>query len=166
MQYRRAKVEGASYFFTVVTKNRVPLFTSYNAVETLRAAFRDVQLSRPFVIDGIVVLPDHLHCIWSLPHGDANFPTRWRLIKTWFSKHYQPGRTGWWQNRYWEHLIRDERDWQQHMDYIHYNPVKHGLVTRVEDWPYSSFARCVEKGWYEANWGTSVPEHIHTMDLD
>lgn len=166
MQYRRLRIEGASYFFTVVTRHRFPVFTSDSAVDTLRAAFRHVQKTRPFEIDGIVILPDHLHCIWSLPHKDADFPTRWRLIKTWFSKHYQPGRTGWWQSRYWEHLLRDETDWRRHMDYIHYNPVKHGLVEQVQDWPYSSFNQCVAKGWYEQNWGKHIHEHLSQMDLE
>jgi len=137
MQYRRVRIGGASYFFTVVTRNRLPIFSSPTAVDLLRSAFRHVKQKRPFAVDGIVILPDHLHCIWSLPPGDSDFPLRWRLIKTWFSKHYRPGHGGWWQNRYWEHLLRDEEDWRRHMDYIHYNPVKHGLASGVWEWPYS-----------------------------
>ena len=161
MQYRRAWIAGGSFFFTVVTAERRPLFASAEAVELLRLAFRAVRSRHPFDIDAIVVLPDHLHCIWSLPSGDADFATRWRLIKTWFTKHCDPawrtvphrGQSGkreqaLWQHRYWEYALRDEADRDRHMDYIHFNPVKHGLVTSAKEWPYSSFHRYVESGWY------------------
>jgi putative transposase len=111
-------------------------------------------------------MPDHLHCIWTLPPGDAHFATRWRLIKTWFTKHCDPAlRTlpnparvakreqALWQHRYWEHLLRDETDFIRHVEYIHYNPVKHGHVAAAGDWPYSSFHRYVEAGLYSADWG-------------
>ena len=120
---------------------------------------RDVRRRRPFRIDGWVVLPDHLHCIWTLPAGDVDFTTRWRLIKAGFAKHLpktehrsRRGERGIWQRRFWEHAIRDERDYASHMDYLHFNPVKHGHVRRVADWPYSSFARCVERGIYPCDW--------------
>ena len=117
----------------------------------LRDAVRVVRQKRPFAIDAIVILPDHVHCIWTLPEDDADFMTRWRLIKTWFSKHSDLKPI--WQQRYWEHVLRDERDFANHVDYIHYNPVKHGLVGKVIDWPYSSFHPYVRQGWCAADWG-------------
>ena len=154
MQYRRAIVPGGTFFFTLVTDRRRPILASDEAVDALRNAFRSVRQSRPFEIDAIVVMPDHLHCIWTLPPDDADFSTRWRLIKTSFSKHcpdtlrrtpYEArltkGEQAIWQHRYWEHQIRDETDFARHVDYIHYNPIKHGLSRSPLDWPYSSFGR-------------------------
>ena len=165
MKYRRMLMPGASYFFTVVTHERRPLLAGAENVELLREAFRAVQRQRPFVLEAAVVLPDHLHCIWTLPEGDADFPTRWRLIKSWFTRRcaerllYDPGaaqlargQRAIWQQRYWEHLLRDEEDRRHHLDYIHYNPVKHGLVEKPADWPYSSLARHVAAGLYPADW--------------
>ncbi|WP_337289031.1 transposase [Candidatus Methylomirabilis sp.] len=166
MRYRRAFIPGGSFFFTVVTEQRRPLLASADAVGVLRAAFRAVRASRPFDVDAIVVLPDHLHCIWTLPPGDADFATRWRLIKTWFTKHCDPAirteanrvRTAKreqavWQHRYWEHTLRDEVDVIRHVEYIHFNPVKHGLVSSAFEWPHSSFRRYVKAGLYPADWG-------------
>ena len=144
MRYRRSFQPGGSFFFTVVTAHRRPVFASAHAVGLLRQAFRVVRKARPFDIDAIVVLPDHLHCIWTLPDGDADFMTRWRLIKTWFSKHSECKKI--WQQRYWEHVLRDEGDFEHHVDYIHFNPLKHGLVNSVVEWPYSSFHRYVARG--------------------
>jgi len=113
-------------------------------------------------VPAMVVLPDHLHCVWTLPRGDADYPTRWRLIKTWVTQRSgledfrRPKRTVW-QARYWEHVIRDETDYRQHVDYIHYNPVKHGYVHKPGDWPYSSFRRCVKAGLYSEEWGRTEP---------
>jgi len=135
-------------------------------------AFADVKRKHPFEIDGIVLLPNHIHCIWRLPEDDDDFATRWRLIKHYFSRfclgvkeiQNQSRRNKYekavWQRRYWEHLIRDERDWQRHMDYIHYNPVRHGLVTRPCNWTHSSFERAVKQGLYEIDWGSNEPENI------
>lgn len=196
MKYRRAWIPGGSYFFTVVTDHRRPLLATESAVEVLRQAFRTVRAKRPFAVDAMVVLRDHLHCIWTLPPGDVDFATRWRLIKTWFTKHCDPDlldeAPGYaaltrptnvtdgginagtqaggevsgdaaltrsravWQNRYWEHVLRDEADYERHADYIHYNPVKHGLVASAGDWPYSSFRRFVTVGLYPENWGQGV----------
>lgn len=168
MKYRRAWVAGESYFFTVVTDGRRPLLASEPAVSLLRQALRAVQMRHPFAVEAMVVLPDHLHCIWTLPPRDADYATRWRLIKTWFTKHWDPVFLGTasgyaalnpptgsriWQNRYWEHVIRDETDFERHANYIHYNPVKHGHVSSVADWPYSSFRRFVSAGIYPADWG-------------
>ena len=169
MQYRRALVPGGTFFFTLVTERRRPVFAADDAVAVLRDAFRSVRRSRPFGIDAIVVMPDHLHCIWTLPPDDADFSTRWRLIKTCFTKHcpaallHPPnaarlikGEQAVWQHRYWEHQIRDETDFARHVDYIHYNPVKHGLARSPLDWPYSSFSRYVEAGVYAPDWGSAA----------
>ena len=166
MRYRRAFIPGGSFFFTLVTEKRRPLFASAEAVAVLREAFRTVRSTRPFELDAIVVLPDHLHCIWTLPPGDVDFATRWRLIKTWFTKHcdsaLRPAPSGvqmrrqeqaLWQHRYWEHMLRDERDFERHVEYIHYNPVKHDYVVSPLEWPHSSFRRYVEAGLYDAGWG-------------
>jgi putative transposase len=166
MRYRRAFIPGGSFFFTVVTENREPLFASEKAVAVLRKAFRTVKANRPFQVEAMVVLPDHLHCIWTLPPNDSDFATRWRLIKTWFTKHCDPAlrptpnrariakkSQALWQHRYWEHALRDEGDFAGHVEYIHYNPVKHGYVLSAVDWPYSSFHRHVAAGIFPADWG-------------
>ena len=160
--YRRNYVDGGSYFFTVnLTDRRSRLLT--DNIGLLRAAFRYTRARHPFSVDAIVVLPDHLHAIWTLPPGDADYALRWRLIKTYFSRglaagerrsksRTAKGERGIWQRRYWEHTLRDERDSARHTDYIHINPVKHGHVQRVTDWPYSSFHRFVRRGIYPAGW--------------
>jgi putative transposase len=160
--YRRNFVSGASYFFTVnLDDRRSRLLLDH--IEALRAAFRIVHARHPFAIDAIVVLPDHLHAIWTLPANDEDFATRWRLIKTAFSRSIAPGEgrspsrqdkgeRGLWQRRYWEHTLRDERDFERHCDYIHFNPVKHGHARTVQEWPYSSFHRFVELGVYPVDW--------------
>ncbi len=164
--YRRNFVAGGSFFFTVnLADRRLRLLTEN--IEALRTAFRDTQLHHPFAIDAIVILPDHLHTVWTLPDGDANFSARWRLIKTSFSRKLavgEPisssragkGERGIWQRRYWEHTIRDENDYSRHIEYVHINPVKHGLVKRVSDWPYSSFHRMVREGVYPEDWAGEV----------
>jgi len=184
MQYRRAFLPGGTFFFTVVTVDRRPLFAEQENVATLREAFRTIRLQRPFRLDAAVVLPDHLHCIWTLPPGDADFATRWRLIKTWVTKHYAlNGSSGYaaltrptasgsnvdemtaskrqqtvWQHRYWEHMLRDETDYRRHVEYIHFNPVKHGYVKGPIDWPYSSFHQHVKEGLYSPDWGSGLPD--------
>ena len=160
-RYRRAYVSGGVYFFTVVTHLRSPWLTQPEAVQRLRAAFRKVRERRPFGIDAIVVLPDHLHTIWRLPMGDSDFSTRWRLIK----HHVTVGRTGtWrWQPRFWEHVLRDGEDWRRHVEYIHYNPVRHGYVQAPSAWPYSSFRRAVERGWHDPSWGAGEPANLPSV---
>src|SRR4051794_27646693 len=160
--YRRNFIPGGSFFFTVnLADRRLSLLTKY--IELLRAAFRDTRQRHPFTIDAIVILPDHLHTIWTMPEGDADFATRWRLIKSTFSRNLTrgerisasraaKGERGIWQRRYWEHTIRDAVDFERHVDYIHINPVKHGLVRRVCDWEASSFHRFVKLGIYPLNW--------------
>jgi putative transposase len=116
-------------------------------------------------MDAVVVLPDHLHCLWRLPERDSDFSTRWRLIKHFFSSG-QKQNTPIWQRRFWEHTIRDEEDWGRHVDYIHYNPVKHDLVSSPSEWEFSSFSRAVERGWYSAGWGAVEPVSIRGMHFE
>lgn len=166
--YRRNFVPGGSFFFTVnLADRKLSLLTAH--VEILRVAFRETRERHPFTIDAIVILPDHLHTLWTMPEGDANFATRWRLIKSTFSRKLDgdepvsasraaKGERGIWQRRYWEHTIRDEKDFARHVDYIHINPVKHGLVRRVCDWRPSSFHRFVKLGIYPPDWAGDVVE--------
>ena len=166
MQYRRLLHSGGRYFFTLVTAQRRAIFTDDETIKILRHAFLQVMNKHPFSIDAFVLLPDHLHCIWTLPENDDNFAMRWRLIKTWFTKHYQPTpphHQSPWQNRYWEHLLRNDLDYQHHVEYIHYNPVKHGYVQSPCEWVHSSFQRYVKKGIYPEDWGSSevlLPRNI------
>jgi putative transposase len=166
--YRRAYVPGGCYFFTVVIHGRCPVFSTPEGVKLLRAALRSEMTRRPFQIDGFVVLPDHLHAIWRLPSGDSDFSSRWREIKKAVTKGLGGSFAGTvWQRRFWEHALRDEEDWRRHMDYIHFNPVKHRLVRRPRDWGYSSFATCVAKGWYNENWGEGeVNRQVLAMDRE
>ena len=176
MDYRRYYQAGGSYFFTVVTHNRRPILTTEENIQRLRKAFRHVQAKHPFHIDAIVVLPDHLHTLWRLPEGDADFSTRWRKIKHFFSIGVAKGvvsnskqrrrEKGVWQRRFWEHALRDEHDWRRHVDYIHYNPVKHGHVSLPAQWPFSSFHKAVKMGWYEMDWGASEPDMIRGMEME
>jgi len=165
--YRRNFIARGSFFFTVnLAERRLSLLTSH--IDEFRNAIRETRECHPFIIDAIVVLPDHLHAVWTLPEGDADFATRWRLMKSTFSRSIPggeqisssraaKGERGIWQRRYWEHTIRNESDFERHVDYIHINPVKHGLVTRVRDWPHSSFHRMVRLGIYPEDWAGDVP---------
>lgn len=162
MQYRRNYVAGGTYFFTVNLLNRdTSLLIDY--IVELREAVQFVKERRPFYIDAWVVLPDHMHAVWTLPEGDVDYSSRWREIKKRFSKALPPneersavrkqnGERGIWQRRFWEHTIKDERDYRHHIDYVHVNPLKHGLVDRVVDWPFSSFHRAVKQGIYDVSW--------------
>lgn len=158
---------GASYFFTLTLAQRGGNDLLVRHVEDLRRAFSRVRARHPFVIEAAVVLPDHLHAIWRLPPHDGDYPRRWRLIKAAFSRALPTGERvsasrrrkaerGIWQRRYWEHLIRDDADRARHVDYIHFNPVRHGLVSRARDWPYSSFHRFVADGRLPPDWGVGV----------
>lgn len=155
-RYKRAQQPGGTFFFTVVTYRRRKLFYDMNNRMILKKVIMEVQSTHPFNIDAWVLLPEHLHCIWTLPEGDMDFSKRWGLIKAKFSKALSHPTTPVWQNRFWEHLIRDDRDLQTHLDYIHYNPVKHGLVESPKDWPSSTFHRYVQEGLYPLNWGEGV----------
>lgn len=171
MRYRRAEAAGASYFFTVVTFRRQPVFTEPPVVEMLERAIQRIQERRPFVVEAQVVLSDHLHAMWTLPEDDSNYPTHWRLIKEAFTREYVPtygviwqderrrtrGERTVWQRRFWEHLIRDDRDFSAHLEYIHLNPVRHGLVSAPRDWPYSTFRKWVANGSYDLTWGANGP---------
>ena len=167
--YRRADARGGTYFFTVVTYRRQKILCDENVRLALRNGIRNVQQKHPFTINAWVLLPDHLHCIWTLPPGDANFGIRWAMIKRFVTKQCASAlqRDDWmnaskrkrnestlWQRRFWEHQIRDDRDYENHMDYLYFNPVKHGLVQCVKDWPYSTFHRDVVAGVYDENWAT------------
>jgi putative transposase len=168
--YRRNRVPGGTYFFTVnLTDRRSDLLVQH--IDMLRDAVRTLRASAPFHIDAWVVLPEHMHCLWTLPEGDTDFSTRWRRIKSAFSRRLprgeqrsasriSKGERGIWQRRFWEHTIRDDRDYGAHLDYIHFNPVKHGLVADAGDWPYSSFRRCVAKGLYPAGWAGGTAEMV------
>ncbi|MBA1146975.1 transposase [Ectothiorhodospiraceae bacterium WFHF3C12] len=155
MRYRRARTPGARYFFTVVTHQRRPVLTNGRVRALVGAALRATRRTQPFSMDAVVLLPDHLHCIWTLPADDADFSTRWRRIKRFVTLRAGAGHI--WQGRFWEHLIRDDADWRAHVDYVHYNPVKHGLAAMPGEWPYSSFHRFVAEGVYPADWGRSEP---------
>lgn len=162
MRYRRANIPGATYFFTVnLADRRSGMLVDH--VDALRDSLQRVKRAHPFRIDAMVVLPDHLHALWTLPNDDADFATRWMLIKAGFSRqlpsreHRSPsriakGERGIWQRRYWEHLIRDDRDFACQVEYIHFNPVKHRLVSRAADWPYSSFHRHMRLGLVSRDW--------------
>jgi putative transposase len=166
-EYRRANTKGGTYFFTVVTYRRQPFLCDERVRIALREGIKETQITHPFTIDAWVLLPDHLLTIWILPPDDADFGIRWALIKRFVTKQCNPElkRDYWmnpsklkrkestfWQRRFWEHQIRSERDFQKHIDYIHYNPVKHGLVKKASDWPYSTFHRYVAQGVYGADW--------------
>lgn len=162
MRYRRAFVPGGTFFFTVNLADRSQtLLTTH--IDALRHALRKTKASYPFDIVAMAVLPDHLHALWRLPDGDADYPLRWALVKSEFSRQLPPAEPvrlsrrlkrerGIWQRRYWEHQIRDEGDLQQHIDYIHFNPVKHGHVTRAVDWPYSTIHKYVQEGLLAPDW--------------
>ena len=165
VRYRRNFIPGGTYFFTVtLADRRSTALVDY--IDRLRAAFRATRRERSFAVDAIVVLPDHLHAIFTLPSGDADFSGRWRRIKGHFSnalinggtelKRRPNGDLSLWQRRFWEHTIRDESDFARHVDYVHFNPVKHGLVQRVRDWPHSSFHRYAREGLLPDDWAGDV----------
>ena len=160
--YRRFRLKGGCYFFTVTLAKRRSCLLTEN-IQALRTAFSEVKDAHPFSLEAVVILPDHLHCIWQLPFDDDDFSNRWRQIKTAFSRklpkiehrsksRVHKGERGIWQRRFWEHAIRDDLDYQRHVDYIHYNPVKHEFVKRVAEWPFSSFHRFVRLGKYSNDW--------------
>ena len=165
MQYRRAKIPGATYFFTLNAADRQGRIL-VDHVKELGQSLRRVQARHPFKLDAIVVLPEHLHMLMTLPREDADFAARIMLIKQAFSRQIpaageqcnrsriRRGERGVWQRRYWEHLIRDDEDFVRHTDYIHFNPVKHGWVTHAADWPHSSIHRFIRRGLVDASWAT------------
>ena len=171
-RYNRLRQCGGVYFFTVVTHRRRAFLTSALARNCLKQAITATAEKRPFTMEAICVLPDHLHCIWSLPQDDSDFSLRWASIKSQFTRAFlKEGGTettqsesrrakrerGVWQRRFWEHAIRDDVDFRRHLDYIHFNPVKHGLANSPADWPWSTFRRFVAEGIYEPDWGSTEP---------
>ena len=178
-QYQRIKVSG-TYLFTVVTYGRRPILTNEPVRIALREGIQELRQSLPFTIAAWVLLPDHLHTIWSLPEDDDKFASRWAIIKRHVSKRCSPingiagsmkdshdkrGEERIWQRRFWDHLIRDDLDLQRHLDYIHWNPVKHGYVNRAIDWPYSTFHRYVANGLYPNDWGGMKDEAALNMNF-
>jgi putative transposase len=169
--YRRV-YDGHTFFFTVVTWQRQPILCTEPSRRVLRAAIEELRATRPFTVEAWVLLPDHLHCIWTLPEGDTDYSMRWGWIKKVFTTRIRdalPTLTppasrrrrhegAVWQRRFWEHRIRDEADFAAHCDYIHYNPVKHGLVAAPREWPYSTFHRLVTAGRYLPDWGGPAAE--------
>lgn len=174
--FRRSITPGATYFFTVVTYRRRAVLTDPPCYRALREAFRRTKLNHPFDVEALVLLPDHLHCIWTLPPSDADYAMRWSLIKRFTSQSLRQaldprvsasrrarGELGLWQRRFWEHQIRDDRDLVRHTDYIHWNPVKHGYVKQAKDWPHSTFHRLVRQGIYDVDWGGGSGEKESLM---
>jgi putative transposase len=166
MEYRRIYINGGTYFFTLVSHNRKPIFSYQKTVEMLADAIHFTIMRMPFEIVASVILPDHIHMIWTMPEDACDFSTRWRLIKSHFTRAWckegtvsksasrrKKGEQDVWQRRFWEHLVRDEADLTRHFEYIHYNPVKHGLVNSPSEWKYSSFTDYVLSGLYPMNWG-------------
>lgn len=171
--YRRARVPGGTYFFSVVVQDRVPLFADETARRLLGERIRECRDMWPFNVTAIVLLPDHLHAIWTLPPGDDRYSARWSWIKKEFTRTWlaaggreQPvsqaradeHRRGVWQPRFWEHTIETDEDFERHFDYVHYNPVKHGHASVPAEWPWSSFHRWVAAGVYPENWGGTPPD--------
>lgn len=173
-EYRRNYIRGGTFFFTVVTEGRRPLFADARNRVGLRLAIREVLRIRPVSVEAIVLLPDHLHTIWTLPDGDQDYSTRWGMIKERFTREYleSGGRElqrtesrqkhrerAIWQKRFWEHTVQYEDDFERCFNYVHWNPVKHGIVKRVRDYPHSSFHRFVRAGHYDGHWGEAeVPD--------
>jgi putative transposase len=169
-EYRRFGVSVVHTFLRLLPTNVL-----LGCVMTLREGIEKIRIKYPFEIDAFILLPEHLHCIWTLPDGDADFSTRWRLIKTFVIKHCEDKlaleypisksrqkrqESNLWQRRFWEHLIRDDEDFQAHCNYIHYNPVKHGLCDSPKDWQFSSFHRFVKQGIYPEDWGVNQVPNI------
>jgi putative transposase len=165
VNYRRNLVRGGTYFFTVALANRRSSVL-VNNVDALRQAFLKTRAERPFEIDAIVILPEHLHAIMTLPPEDFDYSGRWRRVKSLFTRAIvksgasitRDSRSEYqlWQRRFWEHTIRDDADFERHVDYVHFNPVKHNLVSRVADWPHSSFHRYVQRGVLPQDWAGVV----------
>lgn len=173
--YKRYYTSNAYYFFTVVTYKRQPIFQDINAIQLLKESIQTIKQKYPFTIEAIVILPDHIHCVWKMNEKDVYYSKRWQFIKMYFSKQYKkedqstitPTSSRFfkrektiWQRRFWEHRIRNEKDLYQHFDYIHYNPVKHGYVNNPKDWEWSTFHKFVENGWYDSEWGMCEPKSI------
>ena len=171
----RAYVPGGTWFFTVNLLQRHNNDLLVREIDTLRDVVKRVRQRWPFEINAWVVLPEHLHCVLTLPPGDSDFSLRWRLIKSGFARalpnnerrsavRKATGERGIWQRRFWEHMIRDDADYRRHVDYVHVNPLKHGHVKRVQDWPYSTFHHYVAQGVYPVDWCGDVDTTITDID--
>jgi putative transposase len=169
--YRRNWVPGGIFFFTVTLADRsADLLTTH--ANLLHACFAEIRRQRPFRTEAMVVMPDHLHTVWSLPSGDTEYPQRWRAIKAMFVRllaregiatiRNPRGEAAVWQSRFWEHTIRDDEDFERHVDYIHFNPVKHGYAKRPADWPHSSLHRYIRTGLRASSWGEDDEPSIQT----
>ena len=168
--YRRNRVAGGTYFFTVTLRDRKSTLL-VDHIGLLREAVKRTKFANPFTIDAWVVLPEHMHTIWTLPPNDTDYSGRWRSIKGYFSHELAKlletparnarGEYAFWQSRFWEHTIRDSDDYSRHIDYLHYNPVKHGYAQKVSEWPHSSFHRFVEMGIYPSNWANA---HLESFE--
>jgi putative transposase len=167
-RYRRLRIEGGAFFFTLSLADRSSDLL-VRQIERLRHAYAETEKRRPFDTVAICILPDHIHALWQLPNSDADYAARWSVFKSSFSRGIPAAKKrsiskiakrekGIWQRRYWEHAIRDDADFERHVNYIHYNPVKHGLVTRVADWPFSSFHRYVAQGILSGDWAGDITE--------
>jgi putative transposase len=179
--YRRYFIPGGTYFFTVVTYKRFPFFRTPLAISLLRDAWRKTHQEAPFINYASVLLHNHFHCLWTLPPLDDNYSMRLKRLKDRFTSSWlceggyevpvtasqkKRGHRGIWQIRFWEHTIRDERDFDNHFNYIHFNPVKHGYCRKAADWPYSTFHRWVTRGYYDPLWGSECPDAIKDCDWD
>ncbi len=179
--YRRNYVHGGMYFFTVVTEKRQAILDTDLAQKCLREAFLHCKQELPFKMNAIVMLPDHIHAIWTLPKDDFDYSKRWGIIKKHFTQSWlrQGGaetriskskqryhRRGVWQRRFWEHTLQDQEDYNHHFYYLHYNPIKHGIVKHLLDYPYSSFHRYVKQGVYNEDWGAQYTVYFDFNELD
>jgi len=179
--YIRYKIEGGFYFFTVVTYNRLPILTNEPCRRLLHQAWGETREQFPFETVAVCLLPDHLHCIWKLPEMDADYSVRWKVLKSHFTKKYlkeigageernesrlKRGEAAIWQRRFWEHTILDQMDLETHIDYVHYNPIKHGFVSRAADWPWSSFLRFVKEGVYDIEWIGNGEDRLRMVDWE
>jgi putative transposase len=166
MEYRRVYIKGGTYFFTLVTYHRIPFISTKKSIEVLNDAILYTNDRMPFEIVASVILPDHMHFIRTLADESCDYSTRWRFIKSYFTRHWcknqnssesasriKKGERDVWQRRFWEHFIRNDFDLTRHIEHIHYNPVKHGYITSPFDWQYSSFRKYVQDRLYPQHWG-------------
>lgn len=169
--YLQSYLYGNVFCFTQVTYQRKPIFKHKENIQILYSAVTKIKTAQPFEIDALVILPDHLHCIWRLPENDQDYSSRWREIKKMVSRSINPNinylrERPIWQRRSRDFAIATEHDWRKYLDYIHYNPVKHGYAKKPSDWPWSSFHTAVKKGWYKPGWGTTEPEAIDNQEFE
>jgi putative transposase len=178
-EYLRSRLKGGIFFFTLVTYDRRPILATDLGLKCLRHAWRETNATLPFHVEAVCVLPDHLHTVWALPEDDEDYSTRWRKLKGVFSREYRAagartaesnpsrlrrGEVSVWQRRFWEHRIRDGEDLRRHVEYIHYNPIKHGLVKTLGDWPHSSLHDHINRGWLDPGWGEIEPHGIADLE--